>query len=405
MHVRRHFRRVVVPRTRFQVVVAHRRAGKTVAAVQRLILSAITCDHAAPRVAYIAPTYGQAKRAAWDYARKFAAPHLVRPPHESELRLELINGARLALYGADRPDTLRGQYFDDVVLDECADMSPEVWPAVVRPTLSDRRGRALFLGTPRGFDAFHELFEAAQRLPDWEAIVLRASESGYLAADELEAARRELPPEVYEQEYECSFEAAARAGYFRRDWIREGEPPPNTRLRIIGASDYAVTADGGDWTVHVVCGLDDDGRVWVLDVWRAQTDSAAWIEAMCDLAARWNVHEWIEETGQIRGGVGPFIEARVRARGLRLFRRAIAPKTDKATRAQAIRARAASDGLWMPKGAAWAPALVAELLAFPSGKHDDQVDALSLVGLALTEPAAMRREAREMPAWLAGGWS
>ena len=141
LHVRPLLRPLVRPSTRFAIAVCHRRAGKTVAAAQRLLLSALTCERPNARVAYIAPTHGQAKRSAWDYLKAMAAPVLAAPPHESELRLDLVKGARISCYGAENGEALRGVYLDDVVLDEAADMAPSFWPTVVRPTLSDRNGQ------------------------------------------------------------------------------------------------------------------------------------------------------------------------------------------------------------------------------------------------------------------------
>ena len=204
------------PRTRFAVAVAHRRAGKTVAAVQRLVLSALTCTKQRPRLAYIAPTFGQAKRVAWDYLKAIAAPVISGSPHETELRVDLVNGARIQCYGAENGEALRGIYLDDAVLDEMADMPESFWPSVIRPALSDRQGRALFIGTPKGRNAFWHLYDNANQDKDWTALMLKASETGYVAASELEAARRDMSPEVYAAEFECSFDAAVVGSYYGR---------------------------------------------------------------------------------------------------------------------------------------------------------------------------------------------
>lgn len=172
--------------------------------------------------------------------------------------------------------------------------------------------------------------------------------------------------------------------YFRADWLREVDVvPPKERLRIYGASDYAVTADGGDWTAHVVVGMDADARLYLLDVWREQAASDVWVEAFCDLVLRWRPIGWAEESGQIRSGVGPFLERRQRERRAFVARESFASRADKAVRAQSIRGRMALNGLYVPRAAPWWPALRAELLTFPAGKHDDQVDALGLVGQLL----------------------
>lgn len=172
--------------------------------------------------------------------------------------------------------------------------------------------------------------------------------------------------------------------FFKREWLRTVPTmPPLSTLRVYGASDYAVTSDGGDYTAHVVVGVDPDGRLWLLDVWRAQASSDVWVEAFCDLVAQWKPVGWAEETGQIKAGVGPWLDRRMRERRTYVARQQFPTRGDKAVRAQAIRGRMALDGLHIPAGAAWRADLEAELMAFPAGKHDDQVDALGLVGQLL----------------------
>lgn len=172
--------------------------------------------------------------------------------------------------------------------------------------------------------------------------------------------------------------------YFKAEWLRPYVQAPDIRtLRVYGASDYAVTADGGDWTTHVIVGCDPDNKLWLLDLWRKQTASDEWIEAFCDLIERWHPMEWAEEQGQIRAGVGPFLDRRMRERGTYVYRRQFPTRGDKAVRAQSIRGRMALDGLYVPSQEPWFPAFRSELLSFPAGKHDDQVDALGLVGQLL----------------------
>ncbi|MBI0539774.1 hypothetical protein D9599_30225, partial [Roseomonas sp. KE2513] len=172
--------------------------------------------------------------------------------------------------------------------------------------------------------------------------------------------------------------------YFLAEWLHPADTlPERATLRVYGGSDYAVTSGGGDWTVHVVIGMDPNGRLWLLDLWRGQSASDAWIEAFCDLARRWRPIGWAEETGQIRAGVGPFLERRMRERQAYVARHAFPTRGDKAVRAQSIRGRMALDGLHLPRAAPWRQAFEAELLTFPAGRHDDQVDALGLVGQLL----------------------
>ena len=172
--------------------------------------------------------------------------------------------------------------------------------------------------------------------------------------------------------------------YFKADWIKRYSLPPDpSQMRIVGASDYAVTADGGDYTVHIVVGVDTERRPYVLDLWREQATTEVWIDAWADLVRYWKPIEWGEEKGQIASGVGPFLQRRAIEKQAFTYRRQFASRTDKAIRAQSIRGRMAQLGLYVPDKAPWAADFIAELLQFPAGKHDDQVDALGLIGQLL----------------------
>ena len=204
-------------RTRFCVLLCHRRFGKTVAAINDLIREAVRTDKPDWRAAYAAPFLGQAKAIAWDYLRRFAAAIPDVRFHETELRCDLPNGARIRLYGVDNPDALRGLYLDDLVLDEPADMPREVWTQILRPALADRKGRALFIGTPNGTEnLLYDLWTHAGKGDDaeWSRFHFRASESHALEEAELAAARASMLPEEYAQEFECSFAAAVRGAYY-----------------------------------------------------------------------------------------------------------------------------------------------------------------------------------------------
>jgi phage terminase large subunit len=169
------------------------------------------------RFGYVAPFLAQAKEVAWDYLKRFAQP-ITAQANESELWVELINGARIRIHGADNPDRLRGAYLDGVVLDEYADMRPSVWGEVIRPMLADRQGWATFIGSPKGRNGFYQIYEAALANPlEWHSERLLASHTGILPLVELEAARRDMTPEQYEQEFECSFEAAILGAYWGKE--------------------------------------------------------------------------------------------------------------------------------------------------------------------------------------------
>ena len=192
---------------RWGVVVCHRRFGKTVMAINHLLRDAILCDKTNPRFAYIAPTYRQAKAVAWDYLKQFAIKIPMVRFHETELRCDLPNGARIQLLGAENPASLRGLYLDGVCLDEMADMPESLFPEVIRPALSDRKGYAVFIGTPRGHNNFYELYDAACGQKEWFTKVYKASQTGILDAEELKAAQAMMSEDQYAQEYECSWQA------------------------------------------------------------------------------------------------------------------------------------------------------------------------------------------------------
>ncbi len=199
---------------RFNVLVCHRRFGKTVMCVNEVIKRAATCPLDRPRYGYLAPFRNQAKQIAWDYVKQYCQPIPGATFNEAELRADLPNGARIQLFGADNPDALRGLYLDGVVFDEYAQMDPRTWSEVIRPLLSDRRGWAIFIGTPCGDNHFKTVFDQAHGAEDWLAVILRASETGVIAPAELRAAKRVMGPERYAQEFECDWSAAVQGAYY-----------------------------------------------------------------------------------------------------------------------------------------------------------------------------------------------
>jgi phage terminase large subunit len=204
---------------RWAVLVCHRRAGKTVATICDIIRRAVTENKSDARYAYIAPYYAQAKNIAWDYLLKFAEPAIVKA-NQSELWVELVNGAKIRLFGADNPDALRGLYLDGVVLDEYADMKPRMWGEIVRPLLTDRQGWATFIGTPKGHNSFWEIYNNAQKAENWYVKTLRADQSGLLPEAELLDAQASMSSNQYEQEFLCSFEAAILGAYYGQEMRR-----------------------------------------------------------------------------------------------------------------------------------------------------------------------------------------
>jgi phage terminase large subunit len=203
--------------SRFKICVSHRRWGKSVYAVTELLRKAleIQTERGDGRFMYLAPYYRQAKQVAWDYLCYYAKDLPGTKINQSELRVDLVNGSRIRLAGAgDDPDALRGIYLDGVVLDEYADMSPRVWGEIVRPALVDRKGWAIFIGTPKGRNHFWRLYEDTAGDKEWYRNIYRASETGVIDPHELAAAKREMGEDEYLQEFECSWTAAIKGSYY-----------------------------------------------------------------------------------------------------------------------------------------------------------------------------------------------
>lgn len=197
----------LMARHRFGVAVCHRRFGKTVWATNTLIHAAVSEQRNDGRYAYIAPFYRQAKNVAWDMFKQNLEGFPVKY-NEAELSIVFKNGSKISLYGGDNPDSLRGLYFDGVVIDEVADMRPQVWGEVIRPALADRLGWAIFIGTPKGVDMFYDMYQEALNTPGWFARLFKASETGVLPKEELKSARREMSDSAYAREFECDFAAS-----------------------------------------------------------------------------------------------------------------------------------------------------------------------------------------------------
>lgn len=178
--------------------------------------------------------------------------------------------------------------------------------------------------------------------------------------------------------------APEEGAYFKRDWFRWYDERP-AHLRIYGASDYAVTEGGGDYTVHLVVGIDPQDNIYVLDVWRGQTSSDVWVHEWLNLVRTNKPLMWVEEQGQIIKSIGPFLDKRMREERVYCRREQVASAADKPTRSRSIQARTSMGKVYLPSKAPWLDAFLSELMVFPAGKHDDQVDTFGLIGRMLDD--------------------
>ena len=295
-------------------------------------------------------------------SREDAESELIREKtwdwYKSDLYTRLKPGGRVVLIQTRwHEDDLAGRIIADMA------SGGDQWDIVCLPALAEDDD---ILGREPGTPLW----------PEWESL------------EELERKRRAVGPRDWSALYQQR-PVPEEGDYFKVEWLKPyDKSPPRDTLRIYGGSDYAVTADGGDYTVHVVIGLDPEGRMYLLDLWRKQASSDQWVESFCDLVKHWKPVAWAEENIQITAGIGPFLERRQRERQAYCAREQFPTRGDKAQRAQSIRGRMALEGLYVPINAPWMSDFRAELLSFPAGKHDDQVDAIGLVGQLLDQMLA-----------------
>ena len=232
--------------TRFSVLVLHRRAGKTVLAINEMIKRIISSPLPNARGYYVAPFFSQAKRVAWSYVREYTVDIPGMRFNASELRAIFPNGAEIQLLGGDNYDSLRGIYADYVVLDEVAQMHPAIWGEIFRPALSDRKGSALFIGTPKGKNQFWDKWEQAGSLPGWYRAMYKVTETGALDLEEIHAAQREMSDAEFNQEYLCDFTAAIRGAFYAKemraleDAGRIMAVPYDETLKVITSWDLGI---------------------------------------------------------------------------------------------------------------------------------------------------------------------
>jgi phage terminase large subunit len=280
---RRQFRSYLERKNRWAALVCHRRAGKTVACIQDLILKAQNDKRVTPprRYAYIAPTRDQAKDVAWAMLKRYVEPYPDVRVNEADLTVTFVNGASIRLYSGENYDRMRGLYFDHVILDEFGDLDPQAWQAVVRPALSDYNGSATVIGTPKGRNGFWRLWKDALSNPDWFTLILKASESGILNEEELADIKRGTPAHIFEQEFECSFDVGRPGAIYSKSLA---EARNNRRI----SNDVLWFKEAPVYTSFDV-GAPLNQRCWV---WQMVGDRINFLEALsggddCKTPADW----------------------------------------------------------------------------------------------------------------------
>lgn len=262
---------------RFNVLVIHRRFGKTVLCLNEIVDRGLQNPLHRPQYAYIAPTYGQAKKVAWEELKKFTRMLPGVQYHETELKCTIKRPAMgdevvIYLMGAENYDAIRGMYLDGVVLDESADINPEIWGKVIRPLLQDRKGWAIFVGTPKGQNHFYEWYQRSLELGEegnWFGCLMKASETGVFTPEELEELKQDMSESEYEQEFECSFAAALTGAYYGK----ELEKLEHQKKLMTVPYDPALPVYTG-WDL----GLSDTTTIWFVQQHRFETRVIDYIE-------------------------------------------------------------------------------------------------------------------------------
>lgn len=378
---------------RFNVVSCGRRFGKTAFGLDLLVDNPGKGALDGFPQGWFAPNYKYLDEP-WREAKKLLAPITSRVDQQLR-RIELITGGVLDFWTTEGGDPGRSRKYKQIFFDEAAKEKKlnDVWLGAIRPTLSDLKGDAWFLSSPRGLDAFYKLYLKGQKFrteydPTWQSWIMPTSANPWIDKDEIEEARKAYAgvPLLFKQEYLGEFITDAGA-VFKLEWLVEGVAP--ARFSHLYVSwDLAVTEgdlERGDWSVGVVIGQDALGRYWLLDVIRGRWNSAELVEKMLKAAGKYNAARSWYEGGPIGSAVEPWIRKRQAETGQSFYFEKVphSGRGDKVVRTGPLVAVMANRSFYVPKGATWLECLRDELAGFPNGEFDDQVDALSQAFLEL----------------------
>ena len=306
---------VMQSKARFKVVAAGRRFGKSYLATVTLILAALSTPKKTAKIWYIAPTYGQAEDIMWDMLMEIGGD-LIIGKWKNKLTVELINGSKITLKGADKPDTLVGSGLWHVVLDEFADMKPEVWEQSIRPALADNKGSAIFIGTPEGLNHFYEVWLQGKsaEFAEWESFQFNTLDNPIIDDSELREAALTMTKEMYEQEFEASFAAAGGGDLLTSDIIYlPSSPEPGQIVMTVDPAGYGDTKGMSksklsklDETAISVCEASTAG--WFFhDVQHGRWDIRETSLRIVRTAQKWRPQKVGIEKGALKNAIIPYI--------------------------------------------------------------------------------------------------
>tara|TARA_E500000178_G_scaffold338055_1_gene377959 strand:- start:1115 stop:2371 length:1257 start_codon:yes stop_codon:yes gene_type:complete len=373
--------------TRFKIVAAGRRTGKSRLAAWLLIINALQAERG--HVFYVAPTQGQARDIMWTMLLELAHP-VVKGSHVNNMQITLINGATISLKGADRPETMRGVSLKFLVLDEYADMKPSVWETILRPALADQKGQALFIGTPMGRNHFYDLYQYGSLGDDetYKAWHFTSYDNPILDPEEIDTAKQSMSSYAFRQEFMASFEALG-SEIFKEDWIQFSNEEPETgdyyiAVDLAGFADVAANATGKakklDSTAIAVVKANEDGW-WVAKIIHGRWDIKETARKIFEAVRDYQPIAVGIEKGALRNAVLPYLTDLMK-QGQRFFRveeltHGNKKKTDRIV--WALQGRFEHNNITLAEGD-WNTEFLDQLFQFPTPLvHDDLVDALSYV--------------------------
>jgi len=375
---------------RFKVVSAGRRFGKSRLAAWLLIIKALQSE--SKDVFYIGPTFQQAKDIMWHMLKELLhGTELIEQTHENTATMTLVNGRKISLKGSDRPDTLRGVGLAYVVLDEYASMKVEVWEQIIRPTLADVKGGALFIGTPAGKNHFYDLWQEADdpKNEDWEAFQFNSTDNPLIDPEEIKVARETMSTQAFRQEFEASF-VSFTGGIFQRDWIKFDEEEPengNFVIAVDPAGFENVEKERGlkgsklDETAIAIVKIDGD-HWWVKNILHGRWSIKETARKILSAAKENEATIVGIESGSLKNAILPYLEDEMRVAGRWI------PITDvshggkkKADRITwALQGRLEHGKITFNPDKSYIDDLEVQLIEFPTkGTHDDIIDALAYI--------------------------
>ena len=369
---------------RFKIVAAGRRFGKSRLAAWILLIKALQSD--SKDVFYIGPTFQQAKDIMWDMLKSLGE-HVIADAYENTARLTLTNGRKIFLKGSDRPDTLRGVGLAYVVLDEYASMKPNVWEQIIRPTLADVQGGALFIGTPAGKNHFYDLYMEAQNDEDWETFSYNSTDNPYISESEIEAAKKSMSAMAFRQEFEASFETFT-GGIFQEDWFLTGPEPEegNFVIAVDPAGFEAVEKERGlkgsklDETAIAIVKIDRD-KWWVKNILHGRWTIKETATKILKAAESCEATTVGIETGSLKNAIMPYLQDEMRTNNrfvhIDELRHGGKKKTERIT--WSLQGRMEHGQIKFNEDKEWRP-FVSQMLDFPNHlAHDDMLDALAYI--------------------------